>query len=72
MGTGDRGCYTMALGINEGTIGMDALSMTFEVMKTRKVALARGVGALIRFSTERIVSLDVRLWQKVSARGNAT
>lgn len=59
MGTGDSGCYTMALSINEGTIGMDALSMTFEVMKTGKTALARGVGALIRFRTERIVGLDV-------------
>lgn len=38
---------------------MDALSMTFEVMKTGKTALARGVGALIRFRTERIVGLDV-------------
>lgn len=45
----------MALGVYEGTIVVDSLTMTLEIVKTREAALARRVGAHVGFRTLGVV-----------------
>lgn len=51
----------MSLGIDEGTVGVDALAMSLEIVQTGETPLARRVRALVRLGSERVVRLGVGL-----------
>ena len=55
----------MGLGLDEGSIGMDTLSVSFEIVKSRKSSTTVVVRANMGFGSERVMRLNVRL--RVSA-----
>ncbi len=61
LSTSDRGGYPDALGVDKRAVGMDAVAMTFEVVKTRESAFACGMRAQVRLGTCRVMGLDVGL-----------
>ena len=55
----------MGLGLDEGSIGMDTLSVSFEIVKSRESSTTVVVRANMGFGSERVMRLNVRL--RVSA-----
>ena len=51
----------MGLGLDEGSIGMDTLSVSFEIVKSRESSTTVVVRANMGFGSKRVVGLDVRL-----------
>ena len=51
----------MGLGLDEGSIGMDTLSVSFEIVKSRKASTTVVMRANMGFGSKGVVSLDVRL-----------
>ena len=49
----------MGLGLNEGSIGMDTLSVSFEIVKSRKSSTTVVVRANMGFGSKRVMSLDM-------------
>lgn len=49
----------MGLGLDEWSIGMDTLSMSFEIVKSRESSTTVVMRANVRFGSERVVGLDV-------------
>jgi len=49
----------MGLGLDEGSIGMDTLSVSFEIVKSRKSSTTVVVRANMGFGTKGVVSLDM-------------
>jgi hypothetical protein len=59
----------MGLGLDKGSIGMDTLSVSFEIVKTGESSSTAVVGANMGFGSKRVVSLDVRLEVSMNQRG---
>lgn len=51
----------LTLGVNEWTVGMDALAMSLKVVKAGEAALAARMRAYVRFGPSRAVRLSVGL-----------
>ena len=51
----------MGLGLNEGSIGMDTLSVSFEIVKSRESSTTIVVRANMGFGSQRVMRLNVRL-----------
>ena len=51
----------MGLGLDEGSIGMDTLSVSFEIVKSRESSTTVVMRANMGFGSKGVVSLDVRL-----------
>ena len=51
----------MGLGLDEGSIGMDTLSVSLEIVKSRESSTTVVVRADMGFGSKGVVSLDVRL-----------
>jgi hypothetical protein len=51
----------VGLGLDEGSIGMDTLSMSLEIVKSRESSTTVVVGANVGFGSKGVVSLNVRL-----------
>ena len=61
LGSSDRRGDALVLGLDEGSIVMDTLSVTFEIVKTRESTSAIAVWARVWFGSEGVVRLNVRL-----------
>ena len=55
----------MGLGLDKGSIGMDTLSMSFEIVKSRESSTTVVVRANMGFVSKRVVSLDVGLFVSI-------
>jgi hypothetical protein len=51
----------VGLGLDEGSIGMDTLSVSFEIVKSRESSTTVVVRADVGFGSKGVVSLDVGL-----------
>jgi hypothetical protein len=51
----------VGLGLDEGSIGMDTLSVSFEIVKSRESSTTVVVGTNMGFRSEWVVGLNVRL-----------
>jgi hypothetical protein len=51
----------VGLGLDEGSIGMDTLSVSFEIVKSRESSTTVVVRANMGFGSKGVVSLDVGL-----------
>ena len=51
----------MGLGLDEGSIGMDTLSMSFEIVKSRESSTTVVMRANVGFGSKGVVSLNVGL-----------
>lgn len=60
----------MGLGLDEGSIGMDTLSVSFEIVKSRESSTTVVVRANMGFGSKGVVSLDVGL--EVESSGKAS
>ena len=61
LGSSDRRGDALVLGLDEGSIVMDTLSVTFEIVKARETTSAVAVWTHVWFGSKRVVRLNVGL-----------
>jgi hypothetical protein len=65
LGSSDRGSDTMHFGIDEGSIGMNTLSVSFQVVETRESSTTVAVWAYVRLGSKGVVRLNVGLFVSI-------